>query len=115
MSLPAEIPILADPGMRELVDGFVMTFESKSLQLERLLVHQDYPEIKRLSHQIKGAGGSYGFTGLTAPAAQVERLCDSVTDSDESQAAVAVEAAVTVLQEKLLHAAAAWNVSASSA
>jgi len=61
-----------DPDLAELVAGFVDSLPEKVQVMQTALQAQDFEGLTRLAHQLKGAGGSYGFPSLTETAAELE-------------------------------------------
>ena len=63
----------ADEDLAELIDLFVSEIPDRLAILQRLAENGQYDALARYAHQLKGAGGSYGFPQLTAVAASLER------------------------------------------
>lgn len=63
-----------DPDMRELLEMFVSELPGRVAAIEQAVRASDKEAVKRLSHQLKGAGGGYGFMPITDVAAQVEQM-----------------------------------------
>jgi signal transduction histidine kinase/CheY-like chemotaxis protein/HPt (histidine-containing phosphotransfer) domain-containing protein len=63
-----------DPDMIELVENFVASLVQKRAEIERCAKEADLEALRRHAHQLKGAGGGYGFAALTDAAAEVEAL-----------------------------------------
>jgi CheY-like chemotaxis protein/HPt (histidine-containing phosphotransfer) domain-containing protein len=61
-----------DPEMAELVADFVSNLPTRVASLSDQLVKDDLPSVQRTLHQLKGAGGGYGFHQITASAAEAE-------------------------------------------
>jgi signal transduction histidine kinase/DNA-binding NarL/FixJ family response regulator len=61
-----------DPDMAELVTDFVGTLPTRMAELSRQLEQADFNSVQRALHQLKGAGGGYGFNGITDSAAGAE-------------------------------------------
>lgn len=61
-----------DPDMQELVEEFVSELPERARRLEEILDEADLVELQRLAHQLKGAGGGYGFPQITEAAAALE-------------------------------------------
>lgn len=61
-----------DPDMRDLVRDFAAGLPARAAELERLLSTGEAAEVQRLAHQLKGAGGGYGFPLITELAAALE-------------------------------------------
>jgi HPt (histidine-containing phosphotransfer) domain-containing protein len=64
-----------DADWDELLRGFVESIPEKRQILRDLQRSASVDQIRVLAHQIKGAGGGYGFPGLTAAAAELEQAC----------------------------------------
>lgn len=69
-----------DPDMAELIEGFVSEMPRRVDALRQAIADQDIDTIIRLSHQIKGAAGGYGFDVITDVARQVEHQARVVED-----------------------------------
>jgi HPt (histidine-containing phosphotransfer) domain-containing protein len=65
----------SDPDFEELLEMFVEAIPEKKTILSDSYESAEYDEIKRQAHQLKGAGGGYGFDGLTDLAAELEPAC----------------------------------------
>ncbi len=62
-----------DPDMREIVREFAAEAPERAVLLERLLAAGELKDLRTLAHQLKGAGGGYGFPQVTAAAAALEK------------------------------------------
>ncbi|MEM1072046.1 MAG: Hpt domain-containing protein [Planctomycetota bacterium] len=72
-----------DPDMLELVQEFVENLPGRVAQLKTAYDSNDRVSLTRLSHQLKGASGGYGFDGVGAAAGRVEAsLLALPADSD---------------------------------
>jgi HPt (histidine-containing phosphotransfer) domain-containing protein len=67
----------ADPDMLEIVREFASELPERIARLEALLASRAWPELQTLSHQLKGAGGGYGFAVITEVAARLEQALKS--------------------------------------
>ena len=56
----------------ELIDAFVAGLEDDVKAMRKVLGDYDYDGLRRLAHQMKGAGGSYGYQMLTEAAKVLE-------------------------------------------
>ncbi|MBN1347000.1 MAG: response regulator [Phycisphaerae bacterium] len=61
-----------DPDMVELLESFVAGLPGKAADLEALVSRGDVSALAELAHQLKGAGGGYGFPSITEAAREVE-------------------------------------------
>jgi len=67
----------ADPDMREIVCEFARELPARAAKLEALLGTRSSAELQTLAHQLKGAGGGYGFAQITEVAARLEQALKS--------------------------------------
>jgi PAS domain S-box-containing protein len=94
-ALPPVVSQFADdPDLADLIERFVAGLLDKCRQMRQLLETRQFEPLRRLAHQLKGAGGGYGFPVLTERAADLEKA------SDRSEA----EAAGKALAELSRHA-----------
>jgi signal transduction histidine kinase/CheY-like chemotaxis protein len=77
-----------DPDVQELVRQFVRDLPERSSAILRASRASDMGTLKRLAHQLKGAGGSYGFPGITEAAAAVEQALEHGLDEPVLRARV---------------------------
>ncbi len=61
-----------DTDLVELIDEFVAGLEDEVQAMRKVLMDGDYDGLCRLAHQMKGAGGSYGYQMLTDAAKVLE-------------------------------------------
>ena len=61
-----------DTDLVELIDEFVAGLEDDVQAMRKVLVDGDYDGLRRLAHQMKGTGGSYGYQMLTDAAKVLE-------------------------------------------
>jgi len=64
-----------DEDMGFLVDMFVEEMPDRVQSILDALEAEDWDALKRVAHQLKGAGGSYGFNQITPVAAVLENRC----------------------------------------
>jgi HPt (histidine-containing phosphotransfer) domain-containing protein len=71
--IPSIRSVLADDvEWAELLHVFAETLPEKRQTLRDLYRKGEFDQIRRWAHQLKGAGGSYGFPGLSQAAADLE-------------------------------------------
>jgi signal transduction histidine kinase/DNA-binding response OmpR family regulator len=63
----------ADDDMKQIVGEFVAELPAQTARLKALLDAGDLAELRRAVHQLKGAGGGYGFADITTLATQAEQ------------------------------------------
>jgi HPt (histidine-containing phosphotransfer) domain-containing protein len=90
-------PLCNEDDLAELVELFVQEVPDRLAQLEQCLDQGNWSELARFAHQLKGAGGSYGFPQLTPVAARVEQLAKQMAPVDQLQAALSELVEVTAL------------------
>jgi HPt (histidine-containing phosphotransfer) domain-containing protein len=61
-----------DPEMVALVKTFASDAPKRAQSLDDFLTGGQVEELRRLAHQLKGAGGGYGFPQITDAAARLE-------------------------------------------
>jgi HPt (histidine-containing phosphotransfer) domain-containing protein len=62
-----------DPDMLEIVREFAAELPARVAKLEGCLAAGQLRELQTLAHQLKGAGGGYGFPSITDLAASLEQ------------------------------------------
>jgi HPt (histidine-containing phosphotransfer) domain-containing protein len=73
--------LAADADLADLVDLFVCELPGRLRELETAIGQDDVDLVRQLAHQLRGAGGSYGFPALGPPAGELEqaaRRCESI-------------------------------------
>ncbi len=78
-----------DPDMQELVEMFVSELPERAKAIEDAVKQADIANLTRLSHQLKGAAGGYGFTPITDAAAVVESLAKAEKDLQDMEMSIA--------------------------
>ena len=64
-----------DPDYSELLNFFVEALPERFASLLELQERGEIESLRELAHQLKGAGGGYGFPGLTEAARELESAC----------------------------------------
>mgnify|MGYP003489492318 FL=1 len=67
----------SDPDMLEIVCDFARELPVRAARLEALLEARSYSDLQTLAHQLKGAGGGYGFAQITEVAGRLEQSLKS--------------------------------------
>lgn len=67
-----QITVQADPEFADLIPMFLDNCRSHAAQMRKSLDSGDYPAIAAVSHQIIGAGASYGFKPLSEESRFIE-------------------------------------------
>jgi HPt (histidine-containing phosphotransfer) domain-containing protein len=61
-----------DPDMQEILVDFCNRLPDTVRRLQQAFEMRDMTSVQRISHQMKGAGGGYGFESLSIIGAQLE-------------------------------------------
>ena len=64
-----------DPDFQEILAEFLECIATRPAELRALFEAGDLEALRVQAHQLKGAGGGYGYPGLTAAAAELEAAC----------------------------------------
>jgi CheY-like chemotaxis protein len=78
----------ANAAMQHAVVGFVSRLPTRVNSLLALSASHDTEELRRLVHQLKGAGAGYGFPAITEAAKKTESLIKATAEVEAVQAAV---------------------------
>jgi len=65
---------MEDPDFRDIVEQFTERLAGQMGAMDRAVQSQDFPELARLAHWLKGSGGTAGFPAFTQPAKRLESL-----------------------------------------
>ena len=87
---PTEGPLVSqyadDADMLDLIELFVAELPGRIEALDDALAGGDLQRLGALAHQLKGAGGGYGYPSITDTARQLEHLtADGSADLDAVQ------------------------------
>jgi HPt (histidine-containing phosphotransfer) domain-containing protein len=89
--------LLDDPEMYDLVEEFVNSLADRATELRQAYEQLDWDYLTTLAHQLKGAGGSYGY-------AELSELCATMETAFRTHSADEFAAWITQL-ERLIAAA----------
>lgn len=71
-----------DPDMLDIVREFADELPERAARIEGLLKSGELEELRSLAHQLKGAGGGYGFAVITESAASLEQALKQGADAE---------------------------------
>lgn len=71
-----------DPDMIDIVEEFVTGLTDRVADLKAAYDQSDWTRLKTLAHQLKGAGGSYGYPPISELAATIEEACKQQSGGD---------------------------------
>jgi PAS domain S-box-containing protein len=84
------------PGMNQIIDEFVAGLPEEVQKLHNLLEEKNLDQLKRAVHQLRGAGGGYGFDPISETAAVAE---DAIKAADNLDAiATKVNSLIAVIE-----------------
>ena len=85
---PCYSTLRGDADMVELLTQFVGDLPDRLADIRQAAQGQNWQEVRRLAHQLRGAGGSYGFPLLTTAAGEVETIAREQTNTADFRAAL---------------------------
>lgn len=85
---PIYSSLARDPDLVEIVDMFVAELPERIAVVLQHLERHDWEALRRAAHQLRGAGGSYGFQPITTSAARVEQLVQQKAPEESIRNAV---------------------------
>ncbi len=86
-----------DEGMRPIIRMFLEELPDRVQSLSALRHAGDRAAFRRMVHQIKGAGGGYGFPAVTTAATQLERCLDASGNAWLEQCEIPFQALLNLL------------------
>jgi HPt (histidine-containing phosphotransfer) domain-containing protein len=86
---PIVSTLAGDPDMVELIQLFVEEIPERVRALQEFWQRGELDELRRIAHQIKGAGGGYGFPTLGDTAAKLEQEIKLAANSPDHTASIA--------------------------
>jgi len=75
--------LASDEDLREIVELFVDEMPARLTKIEAEFFSQNWENLQRTVHQLKGAAGSHGFYEITPVVAHLEQLIRSRADIQE--------------------------------
>lgn len=85
---PSVQPIVSqfadDPDMQEIITMFVQEMPERVEQLQQSWRASEFDLVKRMAHQLKGAGGGYGYPELGNVAGQLENSLNQLAGSTQA-------------------------------
>ena len=67
-----KILVKVDPDLADLIPGFLDNRRKDIVAMQEALKQGDFETVRLLGHSMKGAGGGYGFDGITDIGAALE-------------------------------------------
>jgi CheY-like chemotaxis protein len=87
--------LAGDPDVAGILDPFVARLDPQARAMHGALAQGRYADLQRAAHQMKGAGGSYGYPALTEAAKALE---EAAKNEDPAGAASALERLAALCQ-----------------
>lgn len=72
---PVRSAFADDPDFAELVEFFVDSMPERQAAMREAFGAGDFDSLRVTAHQLKGAGGGYGFDGVSERSAALEQAC----------------------------------------
>ena len=76
--------VLDDPDMLDIVEEFVAGLGTRVAEFSAAYEKQAWNDLKTLAHQLKGAGGSYGYAEMSTLGATMEQAFKNHSAEDFS-------------------------------
>ena len=70
------------PGMKPIIIEFVQGLSNEVNKMQNMLEQKDLQSLKRVVHQLRGAGGGYGFDAISTAAATAEESIKAAHNLD---------------------------------
>jgi len=89
---------IRDPEMARILETFIGRLAGQVEAMHHAHADGQHRELQRLAHQLKGAGGSYGYPSLTDAARVLEDVAKAQDDTAEGAALEALAAVSLAIQ-----------------
>ena len=66
------IPVEVTKELEDIVPGYLERLSGTIAKMESLVAAGNLPEVQKLSHNLKGSGGGYGFARISELGATIE-------------------------------------------
>ncbi|MFM1830863.1 MAG: hypothetical protein RLZZ558_1203 [Planctomycetota bacterium] len=86
-----------DVEMRPVLEMFLGEIPTRIQTLHEAVQSRDLPRLRRIVHQLKGAGGGYGFPQISESAQKLENCLDASGEAWQSQIQVPMDAFLNML------------------
>jgi HPt (histidine-containing phosphotransfer) domain-containing protein len=91
-SAAARFTVTIEQDFAPMIPRFMENRHKELAAMNEANTQHDYETIRRLAHGMKGAGGSYGFEGLTTFAGQVEQAAKAADETGVAQGLASIAA-----------------------
>jgi HPt (histidine-containing phosphotransfer) domain-containing protein len=87
-----------DPDMKEILEMFIQEMPERVAQLQASWEGRHLDGLRRLAHQLKGAGGGYGYPSLSGAAGELESTLQSIRDGEVERIKTQLDELVNLCQ-----------------
>lgn len=87
-----ELVVYADPDLEDLIPIFLENRNEDVTALQEALSQGDFERVRVLAHNMRGAGGGYGFEAITQIGKRMEEAAKAQDGSTITSGIVALEA-----------------------
>lgn len=81
---PLRSTLASDPEMRELIDMYVQDLPTRLDSIRSAMGTGNLNEVRRLSHQLRGASAGFGFAPVGLVAAEVEETIKALQEQADA-------------------------------
>ncbi len=85
-----------DPDLADIIGDFVNGLTEQTDEMATALQASQFEDLRRMAHQLKGAGGSYGYPSITEAARKLE---DAARESDPENSRLALTEVAQLCKE----------------
>lgn len=90
--------VVVDSDLKEIIPLFFENRESDIENLKESLANHNYDKIQQIGHQLKGAGGSYGFDYITEIGEKIEDLANESNTKEIKQLIAELESYLNTVE-----------------
>ncbi|MBD0315528.1 MAG: Hpt domain-containing protein [Nitrospiraceae bacterium] len=87
--------VTIEPEFEPMIPRFMENRSKELAAMQAALTRQDFESIRRLAHGLKGAGGSYGFDGLSTLGNEVEQAAKAADETGVASGLSSIAAYLT--------------------
>jgi len=99
---PEKTYVKVDADLEDLIPGFLENRQQDAVNIMEALQEDDYEKIRFLGHNMKGAGGGYGFDGISDIGWRIEKAA-------HRREAEVIKEQVKMLQDYLAKVEIVWE------
>lgn len=95
---PEKIVVKVDPDLEDLIPGFMDNRHRDITNILEALQERNFEKIRILGHTLKGAGGGYGFEGISEIGRQIEQAAENEEADDIKEQVARLQIYLDVVQ-----------------